>query len=105
MSSRGRRVHPGPIRPDVDLDLQEVRLPDGRRLTEDLASRMAERALTRHRGRPSVTGQPRQTPSLTLRVPPRLREELEEIAAAQGRHLSEVGRDALDEYIRRRLAS
>jgi predicted DNA-binding protein len=105
MSSRRRRVHPGPIRPDVDLDRQELRLPDSRRLTEELASRIAEGALARHRGRPSVTGQSRQTPSLTLRVPPRLREKLEEIAAAQGRHLSEVGRDALDEYIRHHPAS
>lgn len=64
-----RKIQPGPIGSDVDLDKDEIYLADGRRLTERLAEEIAERALTRHRGRPSVSGGGRRTPSLTVRVP------------------------------------
>ncbi|MHB1444226.1 MAG: hypothetical protein ACYCTI_04195 [Acidimicrobiales bacterium] len=53
-----RTIKPGPIGPDVDLETEEVRLADGRRLTEEIAAQIAERALARHRGRPSVSGEP-----------------------------------------------
>jgi predicted transcriptional regulator len=38
---------------------------------------------------------------LTVRVTPSTRAALERIADAQGRRLADVGRDALDEYVRR----
>lgn len=101
MTTPKRRPGTRPAGSDVDLDRDEIYLGDGSRLTEEVASQFAERALLRRRGRPSVTGQPRRTPSLTLRVPSQTRLGLEAIAAAQGRHLSDVGRDALDEYIQR----
>ena len=101
MTSRSRRVRPGPIGPDVDLDREDVRLPDDRRLTEQLAADITERALARRPGRPSVTGDAQRTPSLTLRVPLKTREALEAIAAAQGRRLADVSREALAEYIHR----
>jgi predicted DNA-binding protein len=62
---------------------------------------MAERALARHRGRPSVTGGNARTPSLTVRVPPETRAALEELARAQGKRLADVSREALDEYVSR----
>jgi hypothetical protein len=40
-----------PIGPDIDLDVEEVYLPDGRRLTEAGAEQLGEEALARHRGR------------------------------------------------------
>lgn len=94
-----QKIKPGPIGPDLDLETEAVRLADGRRLTEQLAGEIAERALGRHRGRPSISGVGRRTPSLTVRVPQRTREGLERLAKAQGRRLADVSRDALAEYV------
>ncbi|MGA3148798.1 MAG: CopG family transcriptional regulator [Acidimicrobiales bacterium] len=96
-----RKIKPGAIGTDVDLDAEEVYLADGRRLTEQAAEEMAERALARHRGRPSVTGGNARTPSLTVRVPQETRAALEELARAQGKRLADVSREALDEYVSR----
>lgn len=99
--SRRKKIEVGSIGPDVDLDTEEIRAADGRRLTEDLAAEIAERALARHRGRPSVSGGSVRTPSLTVRVPSQLQDALKSIADAQGRRLSDVSRDALEEYVDR----
>ncbi|MHB8296887.1 MAG: ribbon-helix-helix protein, CopG family [Acidimicrobiales bacterium] len=89
------------IGPDVDLKTEDVRLPDGSRLTDAKADELAEWALARHLGRPSVSGGGEHTPSLTVRVTRPTREALEAIASSQGRRLADVSRDALAEYIRR----
>lgn len=89
------------IGPDIDLDAEAVYLADGTRLTEKLAAEIAQNALTRRRGRPSVTGASARTPSLTVRVPPQTRDALETIAAVQGRRLADVSREALEEYVAR----
>jgi hypothetical protein len=96
-----RKIKAGVIGADVDLDTEEVYLADGRRLTELEADALAQRALARHRGRPSVTGEGTRTPSLTVRVPPETRAALEELAKVQGRRLADVSREALDEYVSR----
>jgi predicted HicB family RNase H-like nuclease len=96
-----RKIKPGAIGTDVDLDAEKVYLADGRRLTEQVAGDLAQRALARHRGRPSVTGERVRTPSLTVRVPPETRTALEEMAKAQGKRLADVSREALDEYVSR----
>jgi hypothetical protein len=96
-----RKIKAGAIGADVDLDTEEVYLADGRRLTEHEAEALAQRALARHRGRPSVTGDGTRTPSLTVRVPPETRAALEELAKVQGRRLADVSREALDEYVSR----
>jgi hypothetical protein len=96
-----RKIKPGAIGADVDLDAEKVYLVDGRRLTEQVAEDLAQRALARHRGRPSVTGERVRTPSLTVRVPPETRTALEEMAKAQGKRLADVSREALDEYVSR----
>ena len=96
-----RKIKPGAIGSDVDLDVEAVYLADGRRLTEQVAEEMAQRALARHRGRPSVTGENARTPSLTVRVPPETRIALEGLARAQGKRLADVSREALDEYVSR----
>jgi hypothetical protein len=96
-----RKIKPGAIGPDVDLDTEEVRLVDGTRLTEQVAEELAQRALARHRGRPSVTGEKARTPSLTVRVRPETRTALERLARARGKRLADVSREALDEYVSR----
>ena len=54
-------------------------------------------------GRPRVGGEPGEGPSaqVRVRVTNRTRAALEAIAAAQGRRLADVSRDALDEYVER----
>ncbi|MHB2024969.1 MAG: hypothetical protein ACYCO3_16895, partial [Mycobacteriales bacterium] len=54
-------------------------------------------------GRPRGGGAPGEGPSIQVRVrvTTRTRTALESIAAAQGRRLSDVSRDALDEYAAR----
>ena len=92
----------GPIGPDIDLDEEEVRLPDGSRLTEEAAEQLAERVLEQRRaGRPSLIGGSAHTPPLTVRVRPGVRSALEEIARQQGRRLADISREALDEYVAR----
>jgi hypothetical protein len=54
-------------------------------------------------GRPRVGGEPGEGPSMQVRVrvTTQTRAALETIAAAQGRRLADVSRDALDEYVAR----
>jgi len=54
-------------------------------------------------GRPRVGGEPGEGPSaqVRVRVTTQTRAALEAIAAAQGRRLADVSRDALDEYVDR----
>lgn len=97
----GRRIPiETPTGPDIDLDTTDVRLPDGTRLTNQLAEAIATDAARRRRGRPTVTGAKEHTPNLTVRVAPDVRRALERIAQAQGRRLADVSRDALEEYAR-----
>lgn len=90
--------------PDVDLDTEDIRLPDGSRLTEAKVDEIVERVHHRHPGRPSVSGERERTPVMTVRVSRAARAALEEIASAQGRRLADVSREALDEYIRRHVS-
>jgi hypothetical protein len=92
----------GPVGPDIDLDEEQIRLPDGSRLSEETAEQLAERVLQQRRaGRPSLTGGSKHTPALTVRVRPGVRSALEQIAHKQGRRLADVSREALDEYVAR----
>ncbi len=56
-------------------------------------------------GRPRVGGETGEGPSIQVRVrvTNRTREALEHIAASQGRTISEVSREALDEYVAHHL--
>lgn len=96
------KIELGPIGPDIDLDEEEVYLPDGTRLTEDAAEELGKQmvaAARRRQGRPPLTNEEMRTPSLTVRVPSSVRTALEEIAHSQGRRLADVSRDALTEYV------
>lgn len=96
-----RRHKATPGETDIDLEAEDVRLPDGSRLTEAKVDEIVERLHARHPGRPSVSGERGHTPAMTVRVSPAARAALEEIATAQGRRLADVSRDAIDEYISR----
>jgi hypothetical protein len=93
------RVDPGSTIEDVDLDQDEVRLPDGRRLTEPLAADLAEQTLARGVGRPSLSAPGEHSPQLAVRVPVELNERVRVRAEAEGKRASDIIREALEHYV------
>ena len=87
------------IGPDIDLDEEVVLDARGERITEARAAEMAEHALQTVRGRPSLTGGGRHSPQVSFRVPERLARRAEEVAAREGKSVSQLGREALEEYL------
>ena len=89
---------------DVDLDTEDIRLKDGTRLTNELASRIADEAhqdiQRRRQGRPSLSGQ-EPSPIVGFRIPEQLRILVEERAKEEGRSISELAREALQRYLAR----
>jgi hypothetical protein len=86
--------------PDVDLEQEEVRLPDGRRLTQEMADAIINET-TSLRGRPSLTGTQQHSPRVSLRLTPAVVEGLDAIAERDGVSRSEVTRRALEDYVAR----
>ena len=82
-----------PIGSDVDLEREVRRDKQGRRIDQAYADRLIEAA--RRPGRPSLAeGGP--SPSIAFRVPAALRERAEEVAAREGKSVSELAREALE---------
>ena len=84
-----------PIGPDVDLDAEEVRLADGSRLTERKAAEIVDE-VRRRAGRPSLTGEATASPRITFRITPSVRDRAAEIAAREGKTVSQLAREALE---------
>ena len=90
---------------DVDLDEEEVFLPDGTRLTEQRAGQIAAETLAEIRrrnlvpGRKSLTGGSEHSPRVQFRVPDSIREKAEQRAAAEGKSLSALAREPLERYL------
>jgi len=89
---------------DIDLDSEDVRRPDGSRLTEQAAKELAEEAVTiGRRGRPAVdpeVGPGERTPRVTFRIPAQTRRLLDQRAREEGRPIADVLRDAVEQYLR-----
>lgn len=83
---------------DVDLDKEDVRLPDGTRLTEARAEQITAE-VTKGQGRPSLTGQAARSPQIGVRVTPELRTRLEKRAKREKKTVSEIARDAIEHYV------
>lgn len=97
---------------DVDLDVDEVLLPDGRRLTEELAEQLAAEAPAPRvkaeldkklanlvPGGKSLTGGSTHSPVVQFRAPERLRERLRQRAEAEGKSQSALAREALERFL------
>lgn len=90
---------------DVDLDREDLRLKDGRRLTPELAEQLAREGVAEARrrnlipGGKSLSGEGRHSPKVQFRVPESLREAAEARAAAEGVSLSALAREALKHYL------
>ncbi|HEV2369970.1 MAG TPA: hypothetical protein VGR90_08830 [Acidimicrobiales bacterium] len=87
-----------PIGPDVDLDNEDIRLADGTRLTEQVADDIVEETL-RKVGRPSLSGARERSPQIAFRVAPSVRERAAAVAAKEGKTVSELAREALEDRI------
>jgi hypothetical protein len=78
---------------DVDLKRQVRRDREGRRVDEAYVERLI--GVSRKPGRPSLAeGGP--SPSIAFRVPVALRNQAEEIAAREGKTVSQLAREALE---------
>ena len=82
---------------DVDLDSEVVLLPDGKRLTNKLAAKMARNAIKQVRGRPSLTAVAVESPQLKVRVPAKLKKAIEKEAKRRGQTTSTIVREVLQE--------
>ena len=85
------------VGPDVDLNSEIVLLPDGTRLTNKLAAKMARDAIKQVRGRPSLTAVAVESPQLKVRVPVKLKKAIEKEAKRRGETTSTIVREVLQE--------
>ena len=85
----------------VDLDTEDVRDAKGRRITTDDAEALADE-IEAHGvpGRPSLTAPNVQSPRISFRVSATLAERAAAVARRDGKSLSELGREALEQYLR-----
>lgn len=84
-----------PIGPDVDLEHDDVRLNDGTRLTVETATEIVEN-VRRTTGRPSLSGHATPSPQIAFRVAQNIRDQAAEIAAREGKTISQLAREALE---------
>jgi predicted HicB family RNase H-like nuclease len=89
-----------PIGPDVDLDAEDVRLADGTRLTEQRAAEIVDE-VRRRGGRPSLTGEAAASPRIAFRVTPGVRDRAAQVAAREGKTVSQLAREALEARVAR----
>lgn len=88
------------VLPEVDLQRDDVRDSQGRRITEEYARAATDQAVASvGPGRPSLTGAKATSPQVTFRVTPELRAKAAAEAERQGRRISDVAREALERYL------
>ncbi len=83
--------------PDVDLDSENVRDLHGRRIDDAYVQRVVEQARTV--GRPSLTGPGQRSPHVSFRVSADVRVRAEARAAAEGKSVSQIAREALERAV------
>lgn len=80
---------------DVDLAREDVRLPDGTRLTDEVVGAIVE-DVRRRVGRPSLTGDAAISPRVTFRLTPAMRDRAAQVAEREGKTVSQLAREALE---------
>lgn len=96
--------------PDVDLDQEDLRDRHGNRVTREyvkraLADIVDENILVApsevRPGRPSLSGGRTHSPQVTFRVPDQLHRQAVDAAEREGKTVSALAREALEQYLRR----
>ena len=82
-----------PVGGDVDLQTQVRRDKRGRRIDDAYVDRLL--TASRKPGRPSLADDG-PSPAIAFRVPSELRQRAEEVAAREGKTVSELAREALE---------
>jgi hypothetical protein len=99
-----------PTDPDVDPDREDLRDRHGNRVTREyveraLADIVDENALVApsevRPGRPSLSGGRTHSPQVTFRVPDQLHRQAVDAAEREGKTVSALAREALEQYLRR----
>ncbi len=85
---------------EVNLDQEPIEF-EGTLLTEQQAEELGEDIAQRLGGRPFLDSENRPSLRLAFRVPPSVGEELDAVAKRTGRRVSDVLRQAVDEYLKR----
>jgi hypothetical protein len=85
-----------PIGRDVELTREVRRDKQGRRIDEGYVERVI--GASRKPGRPALADEG-PSPSIAFRVPATLRERAEQVAAREGKTVSELAREALEARI------
>ena len=88
-----------PIGEDVDLRFDDVQLPDGTRVTEELVDDIVEQ-VRRTGGRPSLTGESSVSPRVSFRLTPEIRDRAANLADREGKTISQLAREALEARVR-----
>lgn len=89
-------IMPKRPKPDeLELEREDVLLPDGTRLTDDVADAIID-DVRRKAGRPSLTGTAAASPRVSFRVTPEVRDRAAAIANDEGKTISELAREALE---------
>lgn len=83
------------VGPDVDLDRDDILLPDGSRLTQAVADAIVAQ-VHQAAGRPSLSGARAASPQIAFRVAPSVRERAAQLAAREGKTISQLAREALE---------
>ena len=86
------------IGPDVDLDRDDVLLPDGTRLTNELVEAVNE-DVRRTVGRPSLSGGRQHSPQVSARITPEMQAELRKYSKRSGLSSSQIVRHALEQLV------
>lgn len=97
MVTRKKKIPIGPIGPDVDLEVEDIRDSRGRRIDQAYVDQVVAKASTV--GRPSLTGAGRRSPHVSFRVPATVRAQAEAKAKAEGKTVSQIAREALERYV------
>ena len=87
-----------PIGPDVDVDREDIRLANGTRLTNEVAEEIVEQ-VRRSSGRPSLSGKAAASPQIAFRVAPAVRDRAAEVAPREGKTISQLAREALEQRV------
>ncbi|MGH3901519.1 MAG: hypothetical protein ACRDTA_25355 [Pseudonocardiaceae bacterium] len=96
--------------PDVDLDREDLRDRHGNRVTREYVQRALADILNENiqvapsevrPGRPTLSGGRTHSPQVTFRIPDQLHRQAVDAAEREGKTVSALAREALEQYLRR----